>query len=183
VEVAREILIASENNLNALGQLSVSDLMKFKGIGEARAISIVAALEIGRRRDKSAAPDKKIFRLSSDAYEYFGPVLTDLDHEEFWVIFLKRDNSFIKMEQLSSGGITGTVADIRMIMRLALEHKATSIILAHNHPSGGLNPSQSDIDLTRRIKEGGKLMDILIVDHLIISHKGYYSFSDSKLVL
>jgi len=183
VEVAREILISSENNLNTLGQLSVSDLMRFKGIGEAKAISIVAALEIGRRRDKSTAPQKKIFRISDDAYEYFGPVMADLDHEEFWVIFLRRNNSFIAMEQLSSGGMTGTVADIRMIMKRALELKATSIILGHNHPSGGLKPSQSDIELTTKIKNGGKVMDILLIDHLIISHKGYYSFSDKKLVL
>lgn len=182
VDVAREILISSDNNLNALGQLSVNDFMKFKGIGEAKAISIIAALELGRRRDKSEAIDKKIFRLSGDSYEYFAPVLADLDHEEFWVIFLKRNNSFIKMEQLSSGGITGTVADIRMIMKRALELRATSIVLAHNHPSGGLEPSHADRKLTEKIQNGGKVMDIHLVDHLIISHKGYYSFADKKLL-
>lgn len=182
VDLSRDILMESENNLNSLGLLSVADLMRFKGIGEAKAVTIVAALELGRRRETSAPQERKIFRLSSDAYEYFAPQLADLDHEEFWVIFLKQNNSFIKMERMSSGGMTGTVADIRMIMKRALEERATSIILAHNHPSGSVEPSRADKNLTSRIKQSGKLMDIQLMDHLIISHKGYFSFADKQMI-
>jgi len=182
VELSRDILLESDNNLNALGLLSVADLMKFKGIGEAKAITIIAALELGRRREVSIPVKERIFRLSSDSYEVLAPHLADLSHEEFWVIFLKQNNGFIKLERMSSGGMTGTVADVRMIMKRALELKAVSIILAHNHPSGSLDPSRADRELTAKIKRSGKIMEIHVIDHLILSHKGYYSFADQKIL-
>jgi DNA repair protein RadC len=178
VELSKKILTSINNDLNQLGKLSVTDLMKFNGIGEAKAISIIAALELGRRRKISISDKKPIIQSSKDAFEVINPVLSDLPHEEFWAIYLNRRNEVIKKEFISKGGVAGTVADIKIIFKIALETLSSAIILCHNHPSGNLKPSQADIHLTKKIKETGNIMDVLVVDHLIIGEKNYYSFAD-----
>ncbi len=173
VELSQVILDHFENDLSSLAKVSVKDLQKFKGIGEAKAITIVAALELGRRR-KSSDPIKKLKITSSkEAYKLLLGDLSDLRHEEFWLVFLKRNNEVIKKEMLSRGGISGTIVDSKMIFKRALEEIASGIILAHNHPSGNLNPSIEDISLTKKVKDAGKSLDIVILDHLIITENGY----------
>jgi DNA repair protein RadC len=182
VDLAKKILQTTSNNLDKLAKLSVKDLTKVKGIGEAKAITIVAALELGRRR-KELAPDEKVKITSSkDAYEIVCPELMDIPHEEFWVILTNRAQRVIKKQQVSSGGVSGTVADPRIIFKLALEELASGIILVHNHPSGNLTPSQADIALTTKMKDSGKLLDIQVLDHIIIAGKGYYSFADEGML-
>lgn len=178
VDLCKEILNFTNNDLVELGKLTIKDLMKFKGIGEAKAISIVSALELGRRRQAENVQNIEKITCSSDAYRILLNQLVDLSYEEFWIIYLNRKNKIIGKEKVSSGGITGTVVDNRIIFKNALDRLATSIVLAHNHPSGNLTPSVEDIKLTQKLKEGGKLLDILILDHIIISHNGYYSFAD-----
>lgn len=178
VELSRDILAGSQNDLMELGLLSVEELMKYKGIGEAKAITIIAALELGRRRETHQATERKYIRLSSDAYRCLKAEMADLDHEEFWVLYLRQNNSIIRKEMLSSGGLTGTIADSRLMLKRAIDLKAASVVLAHNHPSGGLKPSQSDIMLTKRMKEGCDILNIKMMDHIIISSEGFYSFSD-----
>lgn len=182
VDLSKIILQKASNNLNELAKLSLKDLMKIKGIGEAKAISIAAALELGRRRKDSEVVRRPKITSSKDAYEQIRSYLMDLPHEEFWVLLLTRSNEVIRPVQISQGGISGTVADPKIIFKSALEHLASSMILAHNHPSGNLKPSEADKELTRRLVSSGKLLDIPILDHLIISEFGYLSFADEGLL-
>lgn len=178
VDLSKLILQSVNNNLNELAKLSINDLMKFKGIGDAKAISIAAALELGRRRKESEVIKKAKVGSSKDAYEVIRPYLMDLMHEQFWVLLLNRANEIIRPVQISIGGVAGTVADPKMIFKAAIEHLASAIILVHNHPSGNLSPSQADKDLTKKVKQGGQTLDIPVLDHLIFSDNGYYSFAD-----
>jgi DNA repair protein RadC len=182
VDLARQILHMAGNSLDKLGKYSVTDLKKIKGIGLAKAISILAALEIGRRRKLSDGITGIKITGSSDVFNIMYPAIGDLNYEEFWVIFLNRSNKVDCKCKISQGGITGTVTDIRLILRKALENLSTSIILCHNHPSGNLQPSEADINITRRLKESSTLMDIALLDHLIIAGKNYYSFADENLL-
>ena len=182
VELSQHILSQCENSLANLARLSVKDLQKFKGIGEAKAIAIVAALEVGRRR-KESEPVKRIKITSSqDANEILRGDMMDLNHEEFWLLLLKRNNEVIKKEMLSRGGVSGTVVDAKIIFKRALEETASGLILAHNHPSGNLMPSQEDINLTKRLKEAGRSLDISVLDHLIITDHSFFSFADEGLL-
>lgn len=182
VDIAKEILRKIDNDLNQLAKLSVKDLGKFKGIGEARAITIVAALELGRRRKETESREKPKITSSRDAYEVLRPHLMDLPHEEFWVVLLNRANQVLRPVQVSAGGVSGTVADPKIIFKVALEHLASSVILAHNHPSGNLQPSQADKDLTRKLKNAGQMLDLPVLDHLILSDKTYLSFADEGIL-
>jgi DNA repair protein RadC len=155
--------------------------MKFKGIGDAKAISIAAALELGRRRKESEILKKPKVGSSADACEAIRPYLMDLQHEQFWVLLLNRSNEVIRPHQISIGGVSGTVADPKMIFKAAIEHLASAIILVHNHPSGNLTPSQADKDLTKKVKEAGRTLDIPVLDHLIFSDNGYFSFADEGI--
>ncbi|HOW40936.1 MAG TPA: DNA repair protein RadC [Bacteroidales bacterium] len=182
VDLGRELLGLVDNNLNSLGKLSISDLKKLHGIGTARAVTIAAALELGRRRKLAEVPDSLQIKSSRDVADIFQPLLSDLPHEEFWILFLNRSNRVIARMRISQGGISGTVTDVRLIMKKAVEHLASGIIVCHNHPSGNLNPSEADSKITRKIKEAGEIMDIQLLDHLIISDKDYYSFADNGLL-
>jgi DNA repair protein RadC len=181
VDLAMLILKSVSNDLNQLAKLSVKDLSKFKGIGEAKAITIVSALELGRRRKESEVREKPKIGSSRDAYEVLRPYMMDLPHEEFWVILLNRANLVMRCVQISVGGVSGTVADPKMIFKTALEHLASGIILAHNHPSGNLTPSQADKDLTKKMKQGGIILEIPVLDHLIFTEKTYFSFADEGI--
>ncbi len=179
VGLSQRILKSVENNLNELGKVSLAELMRFKGIGEAKAISIAAALELGRRRQLSKHIDRTQILSSKDGYNCIAPILMDLNHEEFWIILLNRANKVISKERISAGGVSGTVVDAKIIFRKTLEvAPASSIILCHNHPSGNTRPSQADIDITKKLKKAGETLDILVLDHLIITENGYYSFAD-----
>ncbi len=178
VALAQLILQSKNQNLNELGRSTVEDLKEFKGVGEAKAIGIIAALELGRRRQLSDLREKPQIRSSQDAYREMAPMIQDLPHEEFWILLLNRANRILGRERISSGGVSGTMVDAKLIFNRALIKKASSIMLFHNHPSGGLRPSQADISLTRKLKEAGKVLDTQILDHLIISERGYYSFAD-----
>ena len=182
VDLGRELLGMANNNLNNLGKLSVADLMKVNGIGPARAVTIAAALELGRRRKLAEVQYVPQIRSSKDVSDIFQPLLSDLLHEEFWILFLNRSNKVISRMKLSQGGISGTVTDVRLVMKKAIECLASGIIVCHNHPSGNLNPSESDNKITQKIKEAGNLMDIQLLDHLIISDKDYYSFADNGVL-
>ena len=182
IELCKRILNDSQNNINQLAKLSVNDLMKYRGIGEAKAISIVAALELGRRRKSEAVLDKVQVTSSQHLYEYIKPVLEDLPHEEFWIVLLSRANKIIGKQLIGRGGISETTADIKLIFIFSFESLASAIILAHNHPSGNLKPSQSDLNLTKKIKDAAKLFDISILDHLIIGDGNYYSFNDEGVL-
>jgi DNA repair protein RadC len=182
VEVSRRIMSSVNNNLNELGKKTINDLQKFKGIGPAKAITIAAAMELGRRRKESEPDEKPKVVTSSDAATIFKPLLSDLPHEEFWVLFLNRNNLVIDKMMVSQGGLSGTVIDVRIILKTALEKLACSIVLCHNHPSGNLIPSEADKDITKKIKEAGKHMDIPVLDHLIIGNDSYFSFADEGLI-
>lgn len=182
VELSQHILSACENNLANLARLSVKDLQKFKGIGEAKAISILAGLELGRRRIESEPNKKTKIRSAIDAYSLLVGDLMDLNHEEFWLILLKKNNDVLKKEMISKGGLSGTVVDPKIIFKRALEESASGIILAHNHPSGNLEPSQEDIVLTDRISQAGKSLEISVLDHLIITDSSFFSFADEGLL-
>ncbi len=182
LDLAKEVLKLSKNNLPELGKLSVKEFTKVKGIGEAKAISIVAALELGRRRQASASIDKFLIASSADVATYLQTLLKDYRHEVFAVLFLNRANKINHFEIISKGGITGTVADPRVILKKALEEDAVNIILCHNHPSGSLKPSRADEELTQKIKEAAKYFDIKVLDHLIVSDDGYYSFADEGIL-
>lgn len=179
VELARQLLQLAQNNLISLGQLSIEDLMVLKGIGEAKAVTIAAALELGRRRQQSTAIERKFIRRGRDTFELLSPILADLPHEEFWVIFLNRQNAIIGQKCVSVGGTASTIVDPKIIFRMALQEKASAIILAHNHPSGNLKPSDSDKRITRILVESGRIIDLLVLDHVIISQDGFYSFADN----
>ncbi|UII23461.1 RadC family protein [Fulvivirga ligni] len=182
VDLSKHILNQSGNDLNQLAKLSVKDLMKFKGIGEAKAISIVSALELGRRRKDTEPQKKPQITSSEDAYKIISPELLDNRHEEFWILLLNRRNMVIKKQLISSGGVTGTVADPKIIFKSALEELACGIILVHNHPSGNLKPSQQDIHLTKKMTEGGRVLEIPVLDHIIFTDNGYFSFADENML-
>jgi DNA repair protein RadC len=182
VELAQEVLRSGKDNLNELGKLSVKELTKIKGIGEAKAISIVAAMELGRRRQATASIEKPVVSSSADVAVYLQTSLKDYKHEVFAVIYLNRANKINDINIISQGGITGTVADPRIILKQALEKDAVSLILCHNHPSGSLKPSRADEELTHKIKEAAKYFDIKVLDHLIVSDDGYYSFADEGIL-
>lgn len=182
VDVAKQVLQSVENNLHELAKLTVKDLMKSKGIGEARAITIVAAMELGRRRKESDAGEKPKVSGSKEAYEMVKGDLMDLAHEEFWVLLFNRANRLIKKKRISEGGVSGTVADPKIIYKLALEELASGIIVVHNHPSGNLTASQSDISLTKKLKEAGKLLEVQLLDHLIVAGPKYFSFADEGIL-
>ncbi len=178
VSLAQRILKSVNDDLNELGKLSLSQLMKFKGIGEAKAISIIASLELGRRRQiKDVIVNPKV-SSSQDAYQFIGPMLADLDIEQFWIILLSRSNNIIAKRKISEGGVAGTVVDPKVVFKYALDQLASSIILVHNHPSGNLNPSQQDKVLTKKLVDAGEVLSIKVIDHLIVSSRGYTSFAD-----
>ncbi|HEX6193239.1 MAG TPA: DNA repair protein RadC [Chitinophagaceae bacterium] len=182
IDLARDVLRLGKDNLAELGKLSVQDFMKIKGIGEAKAITIAAALELGRRRQESPLLAKSTIGCSNDIAIYLQGKFRDLRREVFAVLFLNRSNKINHFEIVSEGGITGTVADPRIILRKALEHDAVSIILCHNHPSGSLKPSRADEQLTSKIKEAAAIFDIKLLDHIIVSESGYYSFADEGFI-
>jgi DNA repair protein RadC len=182
VSLSQRILASANNNLNELGRLSIPDLMEFKGIGEAKAISIAAAMELGRRRRAEEALERKKITSSDSVFEYMQPIVGELPHEEFWILYLNNSNKIIKNAQLSKGGITGTVVDVRLAFKEALQLGAVGIILVHNHPSGTLKPSQADIQLTKKLRTAGESLDIKVLDHLIITEKAYFSFADENML-
>ncbi|MFM9838864.1 MAG: DNA repair protein RadC [Cyclobacteriaceae bacterium] len=182
VDVSKKILLHGKNNLNELAKLSVKELMKVKGIGEAKAITIVAALELGRRRKEVDVEEKPKINTSKDAFDLIKGDLMDLPHEEFWILLLNRANRVIKKKRVSEGGVSGTVADPKIIFKMALEELACGIVMAHNHPSSNLTPSQSDRDLTKKMKEAGKFLDVQLFDHIIVAGNKYFSFADEGLV-
>ena len=181
VDLSKRILKSVDNNLNALGKLSLKQLMEFKGIGEAKAISIAAAMELGRRRREEETVELKKITSSKAVFEIMQPIIGELPHEEFWVLYLNNSNKVIYKEQLSKGGITGTVVDVRLIYKTALEQNATSIILSHNHPSGKLQASDADLQITKKLKAAGEQLDIKVLDHIIITENGYLSFQDEGI--
>ena len=180
VDLSKRILV-SAGGINSLAKLSVSQLMNFKGIGEAKAIAIIAALELGRRRKAEEAPELKKITSSKAVFEIMHPEIGELSHEEFWVLFLNNSNAVISKSQLSKGGITGTSVDIRLIFKLALENSATGLFLCHNQPSGNLKPSDADKKITRKICDAGDNLDVKVLDHLIITESKYYSFVDEGI--
>ncbi len=182
VDLARRILSSVRQDLNALGKCSLPELTRFKGMGMAKAVTVMAALELGRRRQLSPAVSQPQVRSSQDAHRALAPLLMDLPHEEFWILLLNRANRIIGKERISSGGVSGTVVDAKMVFRKALETLACSLILSHNHPSGNLTASQADLDLTKKLKKAGKTLDIEVLDHLIIADSGYLSFADEGML-
>lgn len=181
VSLSKRILASVDNNLNALGKLSLKQLMEFKGIGEAKAISIAAALELGRRRRVEETVELKKISSSKAVFDIMQPLIGELPHEEFWVLFLNNSNKVIHKSQLSKGGIAGTVVDIRLVFKMALEQNATSLILTHNHPSGKLEASNADKEITQKLKLAGEQLEIKVLDHVIITEKGYLSFQDEGI--
>jgi len=182
VDLAKEVLLLGKNSLGMVGRLSLRELMKVKGIGEAKAITIAAALELGRRRQAGLSSGKKVVKESGDIANHLQALLRDYQREVFGVVFLNQANRINHYEIISEGGITGTVADPRVILKKALEEEAVSIILFHNHPSGNLKPSQSDQTLTARIAEAARYFDIRVLDHIIVSEDGYFSFADDGMI-
>ena len=182
VDLSKRILSDLNDNLIQLSKLSVVDLMKYKGIGEAKAITIIAALELGKRRRSSEVLVKKGIKSSNDVFEAFQDVLSDVNHEEFWVLLLNRANKIIKRVCISEGGFAGTVADPKKIFKIALENNASSIIICHNHPSGNIKPSEADIKLTKKLKEVGSNLELAVLDHLIVGDEKYYSFADEGIL-
>lgn len=182
VSLSQRILASVDNNLSELGRLSIAELMEFKGIGNAKAISIAAATELGRRRRTGEALERKKITSSNSVFEFIQPVIGELPHEEFWILYLNNSNKVIKSAQLSKGGITGTVVDVRLAFKEALQLGAVGIILAHNHPSGTLKPSHADIQLTKKLKTAGDSLDIKVLDHLIVTEKSYFSFADENML-
>ncbi|NLA24481.1 MAG: DNA repair protein RadC [Bacteroidales bacterium] len=178
VEIARELLDTSNNNLNLLGKKTISDFMKIKGIGTAKAVEIAAALELGRRRKLSEIIKKPKIKSSKDVFQLFEPLIADIAHEEFWVALLNRANQVIDTFKLSMGGTSGTIIDVKLIMKRALDNLAHGIIVAHNHPSGNLSPSSSDTKITRKISDAAKFFDIILLDHIIVANHTYYSYAD-----
>ena len=181
VDLSKRILQLTNNNLAALGKLNIKDLQKIKGIGQAKAVTIAAALELGRRRKLEEAKEEHVYiRSSNSAYLYFEPRMGDLKHEEFWVAYLSRSQRVLEVKRISEGGVAGTVADPKIIFKHAVELLASSVVLSHNHPSGSLKPSHGDHQLTRKLVQAGKLLDVPVADHIIIGEGGYYSFADSE---
>lgn len=182
VALCKRILASVNNNLNALGKVSIKQLMTFKGIGEAKAITIAAALELGRRRRLEEAIQLDKITSSQSVFNLMQPILGELPHEEFWILYLNNSNKVIHKNQLSKGGITGTLVDVRLVLKNALETGATALILCHNHPSGTLKPSQADKAITQKLKLAAQSLDIKVLDHLIVTEKAYFSFADDGLL-
>lgn len=182
VDLGRKILKSTNNSLSLLGKLSVTDLKKFKGVGEAKAIAIAAAMELSRRRAGESKTKRRTIHSSNDAFDFIQSGLSDLPHEEFWVILLDKANQIIEKVNISKGGVSSTVADAKMIFKPALEKLASSIILCHNHPSGNLKASEADRKLTSKIIEGAKSLDIAVLDHIIVANNSYFSFADEGLI-
>ena len=182
VALCKRILANTNNNLSELGKLSVEQLMEFKGIGEAKAVTIVAALELGRRRRGEEALEKNKITSSKSVFELMQPVVGELQHEEFWILYLNNSNKVIQKNQLSKGGITGTLVDVRLVLKNALQVGATSLILVHNHPSGTLEPSKADKQITNKLKTASASLDIKVLDHVIITEKAYFSFADENIM-
>jgi len=179
VGLAKRILQSAQNNLSELSKMSIAELMKFKGIGEAKAISIVAAMELGRRRRGAEVLERKKIGSSRDVFEIFQADMADSQYEEFWILLLNRANKIMKKVKISDGGVSGTVADPKRIFRAALDNMASSIILSHNHPSGNITPSNADVALTRKIVKGADYFDMVVLDHIIIGDGNFYSFADN----
>jgi DNA repair protein RadC len=182
VELSKRILHHYDNDLNKLGKAGISELSKFKGIGEAKAISIIAALEIGRRRGDTEIKVLDEVKSSRDGYNIMRRHLMDLNHEEFWIMLIGRSSKVLAKELVSKGGLSGTVADPKIIFHMALQHQASALIMVHNHPSGNLKPSREDLVLTKKIADAGRMLDINVLDHLIITDSGYFSFGDEGLL-
>ena len=182
VALSQRILSDNNNNLINLASKSVEDLCEYKGIGEAKAITVIAALELGRRRQETPVPKKLKIQFSSDVYRCLRSVYADLNHEEFWILLLNQANMVEAKKLISRGGRAGTVVDAKIVFEAALRHKASGIVLSHNHPSGNLSPSQQDRDLTKSLVKAGKLLNIRVLDHVIFGHDSYYSFSDERLM-
>jgi DNA repair protein RadC len=182
VELSRRILTSTENNLNELGRKGVDFLKSFNGIGEAKAVTIVAALEMGKRRKEAEVFNKNIITGSKDAADFFQPLLGDLNHEEFWIMLLDRGNKILDTFMISQGGITGTVIDVRLILKTSLDKFASSLILCHNHPSGTLQASDADIKITKKITDAAKIMDMSVIDHIVIGQNRYLSFADEGML-
>ncbi len=182
VELSRHILAESGNKLSSLGKLNISELLKIKGIGKAKAVTILAALELGKRRNSSDVVEKQQITSSKDVYKLFHSLLSDLSHEEFWVLFLNRSNKITDKYKLSQGGVAGTVIDVRLILKRALELLASGIIICHNHPSGNSCPSENDKKITSKLKAASAQMDIKLLDHIIVCEQSYYSFCDEGIL-
>jgi DNA repair protein RadC len=182
VDLCKRILASVDNNLNALGKLSINQLMEFKGIGEAKAITIAAALELGRRRRSEDEVMLDKVESSHSVYKVMQPILGELPHEEFWILYLNNSNKIIHKNQLSKGGITGTLVDVRLVLKNALDVGAVALILCHNHPSGTLMPSEADREITQKLKTAAQSLDISVLDHLIITEKAYFSFADEGIL-
>ena len=182
VELCKRILASTNNNLSALGKLSIKQLMEFKGIGEAKAISILAALELGRRRRTEEALQLKKIESSHSVFELMQPIIGELPHEEFWIVYLNNSNKVIHKNQLSKGGITGTLVDVRLVMKTAIEVGAIALILAHNHPSGTLIPSEADKQITKKLKQAAESLDMKVLDHIIVTETAYFSFADESIL-
>ncbi|MCO5233026.1 MAG: DNA repair protein RadC [Chitinophagales bacterium] len=183
LDLARNVLSITNNHLGALGNISIQQLMTVKGIGEAKAITIVSALELGRRRQQSVALEEKVIKCSRHSYELISPCIGDLSHEEFWVILLNRRGVVLKHKRMTKGGFAATIVDVRQIFKWAISEQASSIILAHNHPSGTLSPSTQDIQITNSLVKAGELLEIKVLDHIIVTSQGYYSFTDEGKIV
>ncbi|MCZ8356212.1 MAG: DNA repair protein RadC [Cyclobacteriaceae bacterium] len=182
LDLARSVLQLGQNNLDHLSKLQVKDLMKVKGIGNAKAITIAASLELGRRRKQLMPEEKLSIHSSQNLYDFIGSELMDLPHEEFWIVLTNRANKVIKKEKISSGGVAGTFVDPKLVFKKCLDELASGLFLVHNHPSGNAEPSMADKDLTDKLVEGGRILEIKVLDHLIIAHKKYFSFADEGLL-
>jgi len=180
VDIAKHILSASQNNLNELGKWGVADYLKFNGIGEAKAITIMSALELGRRRSVEDFLVKPVVAESADVYKLMHPIMVDLPHEEFWAVYLNRANKVVAKERLSKGGVAGTAADVKLVMKRGIELLANSLIICHNHPSGNIQPSKSDREITQKFRDAGVIVELPVLDHIIIAENGYYSFADNE---
>ena len=181
VDLSKRILASVAHNLNSLGKLSMAQLMEFKGIGEAKAISIIAAMELGRRRRAEEAVELTKVTSSKTVFEIMQPIIGELPHEEFWILYLNNSNKVIFKAQISVGGITGTIVDVRLVFKMALEKGATALILCHNHPSGALVPSDADKQITKKLKLAGESLDVKVLDHLIVTETKYFSFVDEGI--
>lgn len=182
VDLCKRILQHNQNNLSVLSRQTIAQLITFKGIGEAKAITIVAALELGRRRRAEEARKVVAINSSNSVFEYMQPLIGDLSHEEFWVLLLNNSNKIIGKIQLSKGGLTATVVDVRLLFKQVIEQLATAIVLVHNHPSGQLVPSEADRHITEKIKRAGEVLDVKLLDHVIVTEHAYYSFADEGII-
>ena len=182
LDLAKELLELANNDLNHLAKLNIKELCEVNGIGPAKAITVIAAIELAGRREMNIAKENKFIKSSNDAYNLIKNQLMDLNHEEFWILLLKRNNEIINKHRISEGGLSSTAVDPKKIFKIAIQQGASSMIVFHNHPSGNLNPSESDIKLTKQLKEAGKVMEISVLDHMIVTQGSYYSFADEGMM-